>query len=193
LTRTTTSNFSPYFIKLRPESFPLRMLDSTFAMFSIITTNVEVVMSEIESVDPTTRSANGKGGNVHQGDLLVLAAGGSVWQGCISAWCCLLFTVTAHQDFPVGVEVRHPQPPGNSTLLTVTLCRHFTLTDNLWFTTVVKGGEAAVVSTGLEERRCHHMLQNTAIIWVKSHASSWRCSLHVCGHVRENLLDTWSG
>ena len=40
--------------------------------------NVQVVMSEIESVDPTTRSAKGKGGDAHQGDFLVLAAGSEV-------------------------------------------------------------------------------------------------------------------
>jgi hypothetical protein len=27
---------------------------------------------------------------------------GSVWTGCMSAGCCLLFTVTAHQGSPVG-------------------------------------------------------------------------------------------
>ena len=53
--------------------------------------------------------------------------------------------------------------------LTVTLCPHFRLTDNLWLTTVLRGAKDAAVSKGLVERSCHHMLQNTAIICVKSH------------------------
>ena len=90
--------------------------------------------------------------------------------------------------FPVVVEVRRPQPPGNSTLLTVTLCLHFTLTDNLWFTTVVKGGEAAVVSTGVRGERCHLMLQNAATICVKSQVCSWGGRLHIDRHVRDDVV-----
>ena len=52
---------------------------------------------------------------------------------------------------------------------TVTLCPHFRLTDNLWFITVLQGVKGAAVSKGLVERNCHHMLQNAAIICVKSH------------------------
>ena len=95
--------------------------------------------------------------------------------------------------FPVVVEVRRPQPPGNSTLLTVTLCLHFTLTDNLWFTTVVKGGEAAVVSTGVRGERCHLMLQNAATICVKSQVCSWSGRLHIDRHVRDDVVCVWAG
>ena len=51
--------------------------------------------------------------------------------------------------------------------LTVTLCPHFRLTDNLWFITVLQGAKGAAVSKGLVERNCHHMLQIAAIICVK--------------------------
>ena len=64
---------------------------------------------------------------------------------------------------------RPSQTSSGVPLLTVTLCPHFRLTDNLWLTTVLRGAKDAAVSKGLVERSCHHMLQNTAIICVKSH------------------------
>jgi hypothetical protein len=64
-----------------------------------------------------------------------------------------------------GAPFDHVERPA----LTVTLCPHFGLTDNLWLTTVLRGAKGAAVSKGLVERSCHHMLQNTAILWVKAH------------------------
>ena len=75
--------------------------------------------------------------------------------------------------------------------LTVALYPHFRLTDNLWLTTVLRGAKGAAVSKGLVERSCHHMLQNTALLWVKAHHVSCCCGrLHIRGHPVENVVGT---
>jgi len=62
-------------------------------------------------------------------------------------WFLLASTDTAHQGFPMGLRYGALNLPGTLRFATVTLCLHFTLTEKLWFTTVVKGGEPAVAST----------------------------------------------
>ena len=63
---------------------------------------------------------------------------------------------------------RAPFGQAGRSALTVTLCPHFRLTDNLWFITVLQGANGESVSKRLVERNCHHMLQTAAIICVKS-------------------------
>ena len=88
-----------------------------------------------------------------------------------------------------SIDSRAPFGQVGRSALTDTLWPHFGLTDNLWFTTALQGAKGAAVSKGLVERYCHHMLQNAAIICVKSHhVSCRRGRLHVRGHAGEDVV-----
>ena len=69
----------------------------------------------------------------------------------MSAGCCLLLQTLHIRVSPWGLRYGALNLPRTLRFLTVTLCLHFTLSDNLSFTTVFEGGEPPVVSKGLEE------------------------------------------
>jgi hypothetical protein len=100
--------------------------------------------------------------------------------GVKCAWVCRTICSKRPCGFSLGVysgslrpmRIQGPFDHPGCPALTVTLCPHFRLTDNLWFRMVLRGAKGAAVSKGLVARNCHHMLQNAAIICVKSHRLS---------------------